>query len=410
MLEFWASPEATIARLDAERYRDQRADTGHLAREDDIERLAALGVTASRYPVLWESVAPSDPRERDYTWEARRLGRLERCGVEPIVTLLHHGGGPRYTSLLDDAFPELFADYAEATARRFPNVRWWTPVNEPLTTARFSALYGAWYPRARDDRAFAQALVNEVLGYLLAAERISRVVPGARFMLTEDIQSFTVADAGVAEYAAHKRERVYLSTDLACGNVDARHLLWPYLVGRCEVPVETLKRIRRLARPPDLLGWNYYPNSERYLWTNEDGTFGNIALVDVDRRRLGLSRLLRAAWQRFALPMALSEVHVYGNEAERARWLLQRYADVIALRDEGVDIRAFGAWAAFGMVDWTSLLCEQQDRREDGLYTCVPGDAQPQPTLAAEALRGLCSGTLPALAPNLGWWERERTA
>src|SRR3712207_8890412 len=49
------------------------------------------------------------------------------------------------------------AEYAHAVASRYPWVEDWTPVNEPLTTARFSALYGHWYPHARDDVSFARS-------------------------------------------------------------------------------------------------------------------------------------------------------------------------------------------------------------------------------------------------------------
>ena len=380
-------------RLDRDRYRDQRAETGHLEREDDIERLAELGIAATRYPVLWESVAPLHPARRDYTWEARRLELLAKRGVEPIVTLLHHGSGPRYTSLIDERFPELFAEYAEATARRFPWIERWTPINEPLTTARFSTLYGAWYPNLHDDRAFGRALVNEMLGSALAAARIARIVPGASFMLTEDLQSFTAADHGVRAYAEHKRERAYLAIDLLCGNVVPGHALWAYLVERCEVPIERLETMRRLARPPDLLGWNYYRNSERYLATNAGGTAHNIALFDVDPSRLGPRSLLRGVSRRFGLPLALSEVHLYGTEVERADWLLDRHADAMALVAEGIDIRAVGAWAAFGMVDWTSLLRERRGHVEDGLYTCVPANRTPERTLAADVLYSLCHET-----------------
>jgi aspartyl/glutamyl-tRNA(Asn/Gln) amidotransferase C subunit len=45
-------------------------------------------------------------------------------------------------------------------AERFPWLEWYTPVNEPLTTARFSGLYGVWYPHARDDRSFARMLIK----------------------------------------------------------------------------------------------------------------------------------------------------------------------------------------------------------------------------------------------------------
>ena len=42
---------------------------------------------------------------------------------------------------------------AVAVAERDPWVEGWTPINEPLTAARFSALYGLWYPRRRRDTA-----------------------------------------------------------------------------------------------------------------------------------------------------------------------------------------------------------------------------------------------------------------
>ena len=44
----------------------------------------------------------------------------------------------------------------------------WTPVNEPLTTARFSALYGIWYPHGHSDREFVQCLLTEVRATVLA--------------------------------------------------------------------------------------------------------------------------------------------------------------------------------------------------------------------------------------------------
>jgi len=404
-LEFWASPEPTIARIDAERYRDQRAETGHLERDDDIALLRDLGIHATRYPVLWESCAPERPDARSYAWESRRLALLNRAGIEPIVTLLHHGSGPRYTSLVDPSFPELFAAYAAATAREFPWIRRWTPVNEPLTTARFATLYGVWYPNLRDERAFGRALVHETLGFLLAAARIADIIPGAEFMVTEDLQSFASADAPSQAYAEFKRQRSFLSIDMLCGRVDRAHPLWDYLVRACDVSSAALDRVRSLARPPDMLGWNYYPNSERALRSRPDGSIENRPLRDATLARLDPRALLRAAWTRYRLPLALSEVHVAGSELERVRWLMQRYDDVTALRSEGVDVRAFGAWAAFGMVDWSSLLRDFAAQREDGVYTCAPGGEPPVPTLVAEALHALCRGTRPRCTPVEGWWE-----
>ncbi len=209
-LELWASPEPTFARIDANTTRDQTAETGLDVRPGDAERIAALGVTASRTPVLWERVAPDSPHEHDFTEPERRLNALRAAGIEPIVTLLHHGSGPQYTDLLDPAFPLWFAQYAEAAARAFPWVRRWTPINEPLTTARFSTLYGVWYPNMRDDRGFGRAMVNQTLAQQAALRRIRKVIPDAQFILTEDLQRFTAGDGGVADYVAFLRERVFI--------------------------------------------------------------------------------------------------------------------------------------------------------------------------------------------------------
>src|SRR4051812_26261986 len=144
-LELWAGVECTVNRV-GDRFVDQTQLSGHQGRPEDLERFAGLGVTALRYPVLWERVAPAGLERASWSWTDERLGLLRGCGLRPIITLLHHGSGPRSTNLLDPAFATGLARFARAVAERYPGVLDWTPVNEPLTTARFSALYGHWYP------------------------------------------------------------------------------------------------------------------------------------------------------------------------------------------------------------------------------------------------------------------------
>jgi len=40
--------------------------------------------------------------------------RLRELGIRPIVGLLHHGSGPRHTSLVDLDFPEKLTEFARA--------------------------------------------------------------------------------------------------------------------------------------------------------------------------------------------------------------------------------------------------------------------------------------------------------
>jgi dTDP-4-dehydrorhamnose reductase len=409
-LELWASPEPTFARIDATTVRDQSAETGLDARPDDAERIAALGVSVSRVPVLWERVSPADPHERDYREPERRLDALRAAGVEPIVTLLHHGSGPQYTDLLDPAFPLWFAEYAEATAQQFPWVRRWTPINEPLTTARFATLYGAWFPNMRDDRAFGRAMVNQTLAQQAAMRRIRRVIPDAEFVLTEDLQRYAAGDAVVAEYVAFLRERVYLSVELVAGRVGEGHSLLPFLSERCGLNALELAMMQRDAAVPDLVAFNHYPHSERYLFTR-GGEIADVPAVYVSGEPPpAVGPLLRAAAERLRLPLAIGEVHAHAPEAERVRWLLQHAADVNGLRADGVDVRALGAWAAFGMVDWHSLLRQRARVTEDGIYTFAGPTGIPLATAVATALRELAATGRIADTGVRGWWERDDRA
>lgn len=406
--ELWVSPEPTVARVDATRLVDQLARTGHDHRHDDVALLASLGVDASRTPVLWEHAAPADPASVDLSWARERLGALREAELEPIVTLLHHGSGPRYTDLLDPAFPALFADYAETVARAFPWVRRWTPINEPLTTARFSTLYGIWYPNQRDDRAFGRAMVHQTFAQLDAMARIRAVNPAAQLVLTEDLQAFTAADAGVRDYVAHLRDRMYLSIDLLAGRVDEGHPLFSFLVERCGVLRAELAAVRERASAPDLVAFNHYPHSERYLFTAGDGSIGDVPRVYVAGEAVPRVRpLLRAAARRLRLPVALAEVHVHAPEAERVRWLAQHVDDVRALRAEGVDVRAVGVWAAFGMTDWHSLLRNDDGVAEDGVFTFAADGETPRRTAVADAVEQLARTGAIAAPGTPGWWERD---
>src|SRR5687767_9041371 len=142
-VELWGGVECTVNRV-RDTFIDQLDLSGHAGRIDDIDRIAALGIRTVRYPILWERTAPASPDELRWEWADARMNRMAECGITPIVGLVHHGSGPHYTNLLDPGFAPGLAAYARAVAERYPDIRYVTPVNEPLTTARFAGLYGHW--------------------------------------------------------------------------------------------------------------------------------------------------------------------------------------------------------------------------------------------------------------------------
>src|SRR5689334_11758308 len=112
-LELWAGTECTVNRV-GDKYFDQIDRSGHAVRASDIDLFASLGVKTMRYPVLWERTAPDEDAAPDFRWADERLAALYVHGIRPIVGLLHHGSGPRHTSLLDPEMPEKLAAYARA--------------------------------------------------------------------------------------------------------------------------------------------------------------------------------------------------------------------------------------------------------------------------------------------------------
>ena len=118
-LELWGGHECTVNRV-GDSWFDQTPRSGHDERLEDLALFADLGITSLRYPALWESVSPDNPAQRDFRWTDGRFAELRRLRINPIVTLCHHGSGPRYTGLVEDSFAPGLAVHAAAVAARYP--------------------------------------------------------------------------------------------------------------------------------------------------------------------------------------------------------------------------------------------------------------------------------------------------
>lgn len=412
----WAGVECTVNRV-GDRFCDQLEWSGHAARLDDLDRFAALGIRTLRYPVLWERVAPNGLAQADWSWPDERLERLRALGIRPIVGLVHHGSGPRHTSLVDATFASKLAAFAGAVATRYPWVRDYTPVNEPLTTARFSALYGHWYPHARDDASFVRALVSQCRAVVLAMRAIRRVQPAARLIQTEDLGK-TWATPALAKQAAFENERRWLSLDLLCGRLERQHPLWGYLRD-AGASAEELAWFQANPCPPDIIGVNTYVTSERFLDerlehypVHTHGGNGQQTYADVEAVRVrgagveGPRGLLAEAWARYGRPLAVTEAHLGCTREEQLRWLVELWQAVGELRHQGVPVVAVTAWSLLGAYDWNSLVTRPQGVYEPGVFD-VRGPA-PRPTALAGIVRALCAGEAPQ-HPTLhtpGWWHR----
>ena len=410
-LQLWGGAECTVNRLGNE-YRDQLKLTGHHDREQDLDLLAESGLDAMRYPVLWERTAPDAPDKFDWEWGDRRLGKLRQLGIRPIVGLIHHGSGPAYTSLVEDSFAPGLAKFAAAAARRYPWVNDWTPVNEPLTTARFSALYGHWYPHARDERLFWSALLNQIDAIRLSMRAIQAVNPEARLIQTEDLGR-TYATAALAGQAGFENMRRWATWDLLCGKVLPEHPLWDEMA-RFGLQ-SRLQATSSDPCPPDIIGINHYLTSDRFLDHRVQsypqrclGGNGRQEYADTEAVRVldpppaSWSRVIAETWDRYGLPMALTEVHNDCTREEQLRWFGEAWEAAVEARKHGVPVSAVTSWAMFGSSGWDTLLTGP-GRYSPGAFDASSGT--PRRTAGADLLSGKFTKTADHVN-GPGWWQR----
>jgi dTDP-4-dehydrorhamnose reductase len=415
-LQVWAGIECTINRVQ-DAYFDQLQYAGHYDRcEEDIESIASLGIKALRYPVLWERHQPQKDGEMDWAFATKALSTLREKDIDPILGLVHHGSGPKWASFYDGSFEEGLRDYALQVAKQFPWVEYYTPVNEPVTTARFCGLYGFWYPHKTGTEDFCRILVSECKATVLAMQAIRSVNPQAKLVQTEDLGK-TYSTPALQYQADHENRRRWLGFELLCGRVTPEHYGWKYLT-KAGIAEEELRFFLNHPTPPDIMGFNYYATSERYL--DEDlqhypmhthGGNGIHTYADVEAVRVhideetGLDPLLQEAWDRYQLPMAITEAHLHCTREHQTRWLHRTWQTCCKLRKEGLDIGAVTAWAALGSFGWNKLLREPHGEYEAGLFDVRSG--KPRPTAIAKMVKVLnhtddCSHPL---LEGPGWWE-----
>src|SRR5439155_15894377 len=133
---------------------------------------------------------------------------------------------------------------------------------------------------------------------------------------------------------------------------------------------------------------NYYTTSERWLDHRAErypvqyhmqyrgGTYADIHTPHVlTTPTPGIGPLLQETWDRYKLPVAVTEAHIDADREDQLRWLREIWDAATLARAQGADIREVTVWALLGSYDWNCLVTECR-----GYYEPGPFDVRgPQP-------------------------------
>ena len=395
-----------------DRYFDQMELSGHAGRIGDYRKFAELGIRTLRFGLPWERHGD----EHRWRWSDERLTCIQELDMRPIVGLVHHGSGPRYTDLLDPLFPEKLAAYAGSVAEQYPWIDAYTPVNECNTTARFSGMYGVWYPHHMSRESYVRALCNQVKATVLSMRAIRKVNPEAELLQTEDLGRISGTESLRSTWELINL-RQWLPYDLLCGMVDSYHPMFTYMRDS-GIPERDIRWFEENTCPPDILGINYYVTSDRHLdhrvhrypvdRISAEGLFADVEAVRVEGAGIrGIAPLLIEAWQRYGIPMAITEVHLGSSTDEQIRWLVEAWEGVLQARRAGAECKAITAWALLGSYYWNELVTSANGHYEPGGFDVRSGS--PSRTELADVIQQLAAGHVPhhpALTRS-GWWHQD---
>ena len=359
---------------------DQFEWTQHdrLWRDDFRRAKEELGLSALRYALPWHKI---ETARGVYDWGAwdERIEAAHDMGLDLHLDVMHFGT-PLWLRQAagDPEFPESLERFADALVNRYRTlVTNWCPCNEPLVLSLFSGDFGFWPPHSRKWRGYMPVLSRVVQATSRAIRAIRQADPQANVILCDNVEHYKSRVPELAGEVRRRNLRPYLVLDLLLGRVDQRHPLYGWITdyGFSEIDVEWFKTH---PQSPDVLGVDYYPNSEWQL----DGT----AHAMTQRRSeapLGLYGIAKAYYNRYGLPMMLTETSADGHPINRQIWLDQTIEDCRRLRQDGIPMNGFFWWPMIDQIDWDGALTHRVGKIHDvGIYNLK---RQPDGTLSRHA-------------------------
>ena len=346
----------------------------------DLDLCRDLGLRSLRWGVPWYRVEP-EPGRFDWRWVDEVIDYMTGdLGVEPMIDLIHYGC-PFWLerSFLNKRYPELVARYAAEFAHRYKDrIKWYTPLNEPIITALMCGMRGLWPPYRRGDRGYIEVMLQLARGIQRTVKTIQEIDPSAVMFHVEATGLTRSIREDLASLAHEETHRGYLCFDLISGGLAHDHLLFSWLVRNGAAP-DTLLELQENKIALDVVGMNFYPQwSTKQIYLDKKG---RIAFRETEPEGDGFSELIRHYYERYKVPIMITETSAVGSEEVRMRWLDSSVEHIRDLRRSGVPVIGYTWFPMFTMIDWRYRF--GQDALENyylelGLYRINRDAAEPR--------------------------------
>jgi beta-glucosidase/6-phospho-beta-glucosidase/beta-galactosidase len=337
---------------------DEMEKTDHYNRwREDFGLVKEIGIEHLRYgPPYYKT--HTAPGQYDWEFTDATFNALKEMHITPIVDLMHFGLPDWMGNYQNPDFPEYFAEYAGAFARRFPELQLYTVINEIFITAMFSAQYGWWNERLQSDKAYVTALKHLCKANVMAMHEILKVQPEASFIQSESSEYFHAMDPAALPLARFLNQKRFLPLDLTYG-YPLNVTMYKYLLGNGMTEKEYYWFAENQVKAKCIMGNDYYVTNEHLVFP--DGHTQAAGEI------FGYYVITNQYYRRYKLPIMHTETNIKMPASKE--WLLKQWANVHRLKNDGIPIIGFTWYSLLHQVDWDSALRNDAGNiNELGLY------------------------------------------
>ena len=318
---------------------------------EDLGFAASLGLQALRWGVPWYRVEPQSG-QFDWSWTDEVIPYLvEELKILPVIDLMHYGC-PFWLKreFANKDYPKYVARYAAAFAERYKHlISWYTPLNEPIINSLMCGMRGLWPPYLKGDEGYIKIMVQLAAGIIETVKVIKEIDPNSVMVHVEATGLTRTVREDLAALAFEEQLRGCLCYDLISGRLNHDHALFSWLVRNGATP----DRLDELLKDPiklDVLGLNFYPQwSTKLLYIDKKG---KLAFSETEPEGNGFKELIRQYYDRYQVPIMITETSAVGSDEIRERWLDSSVSMIKDVRAEGVPVIGYTWFPLFTMIDW----------------------------------------------------------
>ncbi|MGZ8939895.1 MAG: family 1 glycosylhydrolase [Limisphaerales bacterium] len=378
---------------------------------DDISLIREIGVTHARYGIPWHKI---NPQANAWNWEFadKTLEHMLNLGIEPIVDLVHYGS-PHWIdhAWLNPDFHKYMAEYGQRAADRFKGrIHLWTPLNEPRVTAWYCGKLGWWPPNLKGWRGFLQVMLGVCRGMIATSKAVREVDDENVVVQVDATDLYESPDAMLQDEVFRRQEIVFLALDLVSGRVTEGHSLHAWLL-KHGITEKELGWFQDNAIELDMIGINLYPLFSQKVLTRSPHVRIKMPYAGGEI----VERLAKMYFERYQVPLFISETASLGSVKRRSEWLRDSVASTRRAREQGIPLVGYTWWPLFALVTWAYRQGTHPPAyyvKQMGLWDLRAdsrGDLERVPTRLVDEFRTLAEGGSSAVGTLLNRILEERT-